>query len=139
MGLIVVDAGVVIGFLDSNDAHHDSARAALGDAIVGRHRLSIPVSALAEVLVGPSRSGDDAVAVVRELLDRVPIEIVDLDDRIATVAARLRARHRSLKLPDALVIATAAVVDADLLITTDRGWPPRHRLGLRAEIVELRV
>lgn len=32
MGLIHLDAGVVIGFLDGNDAHHDTARQVLADA-----------------------------------------------------------------------------------------------------------
>jgi len=92
---------------------------------------------LAETLVGPSRRGTDAVATVRRLLARVPIDIEPLDRDIATTAAALRARHRALKLPDALVIATAGTLDADLLITTDRGWPTRSSLGLRATIDKL--
>jgi predicted nucleic acid-binding protein len=48
---------------------------------------------------------------------------VHLDEQIATRAAMLRARHRSLKLSDALVIATAEHSSADHLITTDRNWP----------------
>lgn len=54
MGLTVLDAGVIIGFLDANDTHH--------------------------------------------------------------------------------VVATAAQLDADHLITTDRGWPSRSSLKLRASI-----
>ena len=43
--------------------------------------------------------------------------MVDAD--VAKAAARLRARHRSLRLPDALVIATGIVDDAAVL-TCDR-------------------
>ena len=57
----------------------------------------------------------------------------------AVTAAALRARHRSLKLPDALVIATAIHLDADHLVTTDRRWPSRSRLGLRGRITEIRA
>ena len=74
---------------------------------------------------------------VRHLVERVPITVEPLSPAIAEAAALLRARHRSLKLPDALVIATASVLDADDLITTDRNWPPRARLGLRATITKL--
>jgi predicted nucleic acid-binding protein len=64
------------------------------------------------------------------MIDQLPIGIVALDVAIATAAARLRARHRSLRLPDALVIATAAEAAADLLVTTDQGWPSPQALGL---------
>jgi predicted nucleic acid-binding protein len=94
-------------------------------------------SALAECLVAPARQGDAAVATVRRLIDRLPISIVSLDVDIATTAARLRAAHRSLRLPDALVIATAIEGSADELITTDRRWPGADALGL--EHVSLRL
>lgn len=71
------------------------------------------------------------------LVKGLPLDIAPLDSAVATRAAALRAAHRSLKLPDALVIATAAVVDADHLVTTDHRWPARGRLGLRAAVTKL--
>lgn len=137
MGLTVLDAGVLIGFLDAKDAHHRAADRAMADAL-GRHdRIVLPASAFAEVLVGPSRRGARAMAATRGLVERLPIEIAPLDEPIARAAAALRAGRRSLKLPDALVIATAHVIDADLLVTTDRGWPTCAELGLRGSILEL--
>ncbi len=137
MGLTVLDAGVIIGFLDANDAHHAAAHTALGDALERTDRLVLPASAFAEVLVGPSRKGTGAVNAVRDLVDRLPIVIEPIDAAVAVAAAAIRARHRSLKLPDALVIATAGHLDADHLITTDRGWPSRTKLKLRASIREI--
>lgn len=137
MGLTIVDAGVVIGFLDANDAHHGAAHSALRDAQARQDHLVLPASAFAEVLVGPARSGAAALATVRDLVERVPIAVEPLDAEIAVAAAVLRARHRALKLPDALVIATAGHLDADQLVTTDRGWPTRSRLELRAAIVTI--
>ena len=134
MGLTILDAGVLIGFLDSADAHHDAAERSLREAIARNDRIVLPASAYAEVLVGPLRRGADAVDTVRELIRRVPIEIAPLDEDVAEVAARLRGRHRALKLSDALVIATASVLDADQLVTTDRKWPTRSALGLRAHL-----
>lgn len=137
MGLTVLDAGVIIGFLDANDAHHAEARDALGDARTRNDRLVIPASAFAEILVGPSRKGAAAVAAVRDLVDRVPIDVEPLDAEIAVAAAAIRARHRSLKLPDALVIATAGHLEADHLITTDRSWPSPSKLKLTASIRQI--
>jgi predicted nucleic acid-binding protein len=53
------------------------------------------------------------------------------------LAAGMRARHPALKLPDALVIATAASLEADRLVTTDRGWPTRAKLRVQATIIEI--
>lgn len=138
MGLTVLDAGVIIAFLDANDAHHAAAHTALGDALSRNDRLVLPASAFAEILVGPSRKGPAAVGAVRDLVARVPIAIEPLDAEVAVAAACIRARHRSLKLPDALVLATAHHLDADHLVTTDRGWPSRSKLKLRASISEIR-
>lgn len=137
MGLTVLDAGVLIGFLDRNDAHHKRARQALDDALDRNDRIVLPASALAEILVGPLRRADDAVLVVHQVVERLPVQIAPLDAEVAATAAALRARHLGLKLPDALVIATAAELDADHLITSDRKWPSRRALGVRAALIVL--
>ncbi|HEY4378413.1 MAG TPA: PIN domain-containing protein [Acidimicrobiales bacterium] len=137
MGLTVLDAGVLIGLLNRDDAYHLASVRALGDAFTRQDEIALPASALAEALVGPSRHGAAAVAVVRDLLREAPITIHPLDEDVAAVAAAFRAQHRSLRLPDALVIATAAALDADRLVTTDRKWPPRSKLGIRSEIRKL--
>ena len=134
MGLSHLDAGVIIGFLDAADAHHDAARFALSESLHRGDRLSIAASAFAECLVGPARAGPKAVQLVRAAIDRVPVSVMELDSEIATTAATLRARHRALKLPDALVIATAVSCGADRLITTDRGWPSQTDMQLDLEI-----
>jgi predicted nucleic acid-binding protein len=137
VALIHLDAGVVIGFLDRDDARHPVARAVLAEALSHGDRLAMAASAFAECLVGPSRRGEDAVRVVRELFDRMPISVIALDTEAAALAARLRSTHRSLRLPDALVIATAMRAQADQLVTTDRRWPTARALKLTTTIKHL--
>lgn len=138
MGLIVLDAGVLIGFLDAADAHHAAARAALAAASAAGDSIALPASAYAETLVGPSRRGDAEVEQVRSFVDRFPLRVVPLDGVIAEAAAALRARHGPrLRLPDALVIATAVVLDADVILTTDRKWPSRSALRVQVHIMQL--
>lgn len=138
MGLTLIDAGVLIGFLDSGDAHYRSARQAFADAWDRGDQVAIAASAFAEALVAPSRAGDGAVRTVRDFADRLPLSVAPLNEDIAVVAARLRARHGSkLKLPDALVVATAIHLGADVLVTTDRGWPTKSALGFRGQLVKL--
>ena len=137
MGLTHLDAGVIIGFLDGDDSHHETARAALSDALKQGDQLFIAASALAECLVGPARRSAKAVELVRTAVHRLPVAVVNLDEEIATQATILRARHRTLKLPDALVIATAANSGADQLITTDRKWPSAKVMKLDFSVEQL--
>ncbi|MGH9247295.1 MAG: type II toxin-antitoxin system VapC family toxin [Acidimicrobiales bacterium] len=138
MGVTVLDAGVLIGFLDANDMHHEAAKDALEAARAAGSQIAMPASAFAESLVGPARRGTEAVGAVQELIKRLPIDVIALDESIALAAAELRARHGGrLKLPDALVVATAQVLDVDALVTTDKDWPSRSKLRLRAKLIQL--
>ncbi len=138
MGLTVFDAGVLIGLLDAGDTHHSGAHQALLDAWERHDQLALPSSAYSEALVGPSRAGAHAVDEVRDFVRQSRIEIVPIDAAIAEVVARLRQHHGTvLRLPDALVVATAIHLDADTLVTTDRRWPRRTSLGLRGRIVTI--
>lgn len=116
MALVVLDAGVVIAALDTADANHAAAVAALR-----RHAsddVRIPASALAEALVAPSRRG--VIREVRETIESLGLAVAPLDEETAVVAAALRARRRTVRLPDALVAATGESLEADLVLTTDR-------------------
>ena len=137
MGLVHLDAGVVIGFLDADDAHHEASRFVLASAVEDAHTIAIAASVLAECLVGPARRGEQAMATVRAVIERVPMTVIDLGPEIATRAAVLRSQHRRLRLPDALVIATAAESDAERLVTTDRRWPAASDMNLNVEIETL--
>lgn len=122
MAQVVLDAGVIIGLLDSDDSHHRSAVDFFQK--VGSDEMVLPVSAYAECLVAPSSVGISAVRKVDEALGDLGIRLVDATPSIAKRAAMLRAKHQGkLRLPDALVVATALQLEADLIVTTDEGWP----------------
>lgn len=124
MALTVLDAGVVIAVVEQSDLHHDAAHRAVGAALDAGQRLVLPAAAYAEVLVKPSRAGGDAVSIIDEFIDALPAAVEPITRPIAAEAARLRAMHgRALRLPDALVIATARSIGASQILTTDAGWP----------------
>ena len=127
MALVVLDAGVVIGHLSARDPHHEAAFAALGERL--DDDLRIPSSAYAESLVEPVRRR--SLELARDLI-RSLATVDPIGDETAEEAARLLARHRSLRLPDALVIAHAEVLDADELLTTDARW---KRFSSRVRVV----
>ena len=101
-------------------------------------RFVVPASAYAEVLVGPFKASPGAPDIVDALLGRLGADIASADAEIARRAAQLRARHGSLRLPDALVIGTADQLEADLLLTTDAGWPTARALGVACRIDRVR-
>jgi predicted nucleic acid-binding protein len=130
VAIVVLDASVVIAFLDAADTHHAAAVAAL--AKVRSRELVLPASAYAEMLVGPARRGRQAMVAAREFVADLALRVEPLSADIAERAAVLRATHRSLRLPDALVLATADALDALSVLTADRTWP---RVSRRARAI----
>ncbi len=53
---------------------------------------------------------------------RIRDEVHPVDRAVAERAAELRAARASLRLPDALILATADLRNADVVITGDRHW-----------------
>ncbi len=79
-------------------------------------RFLLPASVLAEVLVGVARLGEEELDQRRnQIVAAFGLSVV-LDESVAVSAARLRATHRSLRLPDAIVLATAEVLDAQAVL-----------------------
>ena len=107
----------MIGLIEPGDAHHKHAYTAIADARLGGAEFIVPVSVLSEVMVGAYRNG----TATERHHDIVGLfgPARPLDKTAALVAAELRSRHGSLRLPDALVIATGIVTDAAVL-TCDR-------------------
>ena len=116
--MIVLDASVIIAFLERRDAVHGAATAAVRDA-VGVPK-AVPSTAFAEVVVGALRRGHEATAAADLFFTRCLIAPVD--ERVARAAAALRAVHAGLSLPDAVVLAFGEIHDADAVLTADRRW-----------------
>jgi len=121
VALVVLDASVIIAFVDPGDAHHRGALAAFSTHQADD--LVLPASAYAEVLVGPFRRGKAAVALLEQFIVAFAIRIEPLSVEIARQAADLRSQHLALKLPDALVLATGDALNASVVLTADRAWP----------------
>lgn len=128
MGAVVLDASVVIGWLDADDAHHTAAEGAL--SALAEQDLRLPASAYSEVLVRPAAAG--AADDVRDALAAFGVGVDPVDQTAAEAAAGLRARHATLRLPDALVLGHAESIGADIVLTTDARW---KRFSRRVRVV----
>jgi predicted nucleic acid-binding protein len=120
VALVVLDASAVIAFLDPDDALHDAAVAAVHE--YQHDELAIPISVYAEILVAPYRRSAEAVAEVEAFLSDFGFRVQAITTEIARTAARLRSSSRGLRLPDALVLATADELAADSVLTGDESW-----------------
>jgi predicted nucleic acid-binding protein len=100
--VIVLDASVLIAYLDDTDEHHERAVDLLAREI--DQDLGVSTLTLGEVLVGPARTGRLApvVAAVKGLAMRE----IPLQAGSSARLARLRVETR-LKMPDCCVLLAA--------------------------------
>jgi predicted nucleic acid-binding protein len=125
--MIVLDASVLIGYLDAEDSHHEAAESLLAREIDDDFAAS-PLT-LAEVLVGPARAGrlDDALSALREL----EIEERQLPGDAAVRLARFRA-GTGLRMPDCCVLMAAQEAESRVATFDRRLARAARDLGLVA-------
>jgi predicted nucleic acid-binding protein len=114
---LILDASVLIGLLDTQDAHHDRAVDDVEEADHADRPLLTSASAYSETLVAFARA--KRLPDAREAIASMGITVVPLTAVTAERAAELRARHDGLRLPDALVLATAHEHAGELLSYDD--------------------
>jgi predicted nucleic acid-binding protein len=120
MGAVVLDASVLVALASRTDAHHAAAASAMRAHRRRGATFILPASVLAEVLVGVHRRDPAAVEARRRQLRDSFGRPRSIDEDVTVAAADLRGRHRSLRLPDAFVVAVAVVDHAEELLTADK-------------------
>ncbi len=123
--MIILDADVLIGYLDSDDAHHDSAVALLEREI--DDEFGVSSLTMAEVLVGPTRAGRvvDALGALRDL--EVSEQPFPADT--AVKLAELRA-ITGLRMPDCCVLLAARELQARVASWDIRLLNAAKKMGL---------
>jgi len=120
MGAVVLDSSIVTALADSRDANHPASTAAVRAHRRTGARFVLPTSVLAEVLVGVYRQDPTKVPIRRHQLRDMFGRPRVIDEEVALAAAELRSRYKSLRLPDAFVVAVAVVDRADEVLTADK-------------------
>ena len=119
MGVALLDSNTVIGFLDADDLLHQAADTAVR-AAASEHVFAVSVVTVAELLTG-AKLGHHDEETVRRFFAQTTSTRIPLDEPVAERAAELRAAHKALKMPDALILATADL-HADVVLTGDERW-----------------
>ena len=118
--LVVVDSAPLIYLLDDHPVYAAQFAGLFEAYEQGALHIAISTIAVAEVLAGPFKHRQDALAKRYEKA-LAGFEVVPVSQEIAVTAARLRAGS-GLRLPDALQAATALEVGAVALVTHDRDF-----------------
>ncbi|MEI7514245.1 MAG: PIN domain-containing protein [Betaproteobacteria bacterium] len=117
---VLVDTAPWIYVLESHPQFADRFVGLFEAAAKGHVLIALSTITLAEVLTGPFKAGQTALAKRYEKA-LLQYRVVDVSAPIAALAAQLRAQYR-LKLPDALQLATALDMGATALVTHDRDF-----------------
>jgi predicted nucleic acid-binding protein len=118
VGRVALDADVVIAFLDAGDDQHERAVELLRPRLQAAAEIVVGASVYAEVMVRPLARGVGEK--VDEFIDAIGATVVAIHRDLARRAASLRARHPSLRMPDALSLATSLMTGAELLTFDQR-------------------
>jgi predicted nucleic acid-binding protein len=122
---IYLDTNVFIAAYETRGARSDHAWWIL-DAVEANEFLAVTSElTLAEVLVGPLQDGDEELA--GHYHDIVSsddgLDVAPVDRNVLIEAAMLRSFSRTLKLPDAIHVATARLRGCSFVVSDDRRLP----------------
>jgi hypothetical protein len=109
---LILGASVLIGLRDTRTAT-TTEPSTIDRPHRADHQLLAPASAYSEALIAFARAG--RVKDARDAVAGMGITVVPLTASIAERAVDLRADHDALRLPDALVLATAHAHDGSLI------------------------
>lgn len=117
----VIDTSIFVGAKSPEEPEHEDCERVLELAHQGRFRSIVSTVTVAEVCTGYRLAKDDGgrASFLDYLRSAETFETVPLGIELADEAARLRS-ETSLKLPDAIILASGLDRSADLLVTHDR-------------------
>jgi len=113
-----IDTNLLIYFFDSRSPWHKKAVGILGAAEMNKLKISGSELLFAEMLAYPKLS-DRAALDIESKLRLLPIDYHSATLEIFIKASTLHRRYSSLKLADAIHVATAITAKADRFMTND--------------------
>lgn len=135
MGLTLLDSTVIVGFLDADDALHEVSVARIRE-LVKQGSLLASVVSYAEVMTGVALGHHPRDPVVA-FFDTLIADLLPVDRAVADRAAAIRGKRRTLRMPDALILATGDLhAEVDTVLCADGDWPKVKGLDCRVEMLK---
>ena len=107
--MIILDANVLIAFLDDTDAHHSATLVLLERR--SAEEFASSVLTVAEALVHPTRADRQDAAL--SALNRIGVRIMAVEPADAAALARVRSAYK-LRMPGAVALHAALKAGAEL-------------------------
>lgn len=117
VGRAVFDSNVVIAAFANEDVNHEVCEQAFLDTDLSLRVASVVT--YSEVMMGAFSHSSEAVSYVDTIFGKMFAKVEPVSLEIASRAARIRAENPSIKLPDAMVVATGEHVGAEI-VTVDK-------------------
>jgi len=120
--LVYLDSNVFIAAMENPGAHSDHAWWIIRAVEEGEIGAVTSEITIAEVLVKPIQLGNDSfVSAYEEMIaSSAHFEVLPVRRDILVQAAQLRARRSSIRLPDAIHIATALTASCRCIVSDDQ-------------------
>ena len=117
---IFLDTAPIIYFLEKNETYGLIVSQKIKEVIENEDQIVISALCYGEYLTVPYRNKD----VVKEknfekFIKDLNIIVYDINVDIMKIAAKLRAKHRGLKMPDAIQLATSKYAKCKEFLTND--------------------
>jgi predicted nucleic acid-binding protein len=130
--LVYFDSNVFIAAFETKGAHADHAWWIIRAIEAGEIEAKTSELTLAELLVKPLQSGmADLAAAYQAMITAGPsFEVLPVSRDILVGAAAVRAARNSVKLPDAVHIATARSASCGFFVSEDRRLPMPSEITL---------
>ena len=130
--MICLDSNCVIYLIEKNPVWGPKVVARLATALSQGDSLAVCDLARAECLIGPLRLSDAAlIADYQRFFASSAVQMLPITAEVCEKVAELRvASQMSIKLPDALHLATALVHRCDLFVTNDTRLARGHSLNV---------
>jgi predicted nucleic acid-binding protein len=124
-GRAALDTAVFVYYIEEHAGFLPLVAPVFEQVAAGRREVVTSSLTLLEVLVVPYRAGNLALAERYEtsLSRSRGLSLVDIGRDELRAAAQLRARHPSLRTPDAIQVATALSAGCRSFVTNDRDLP----------------
>lgn len=123
---LAFDTNAIIYFVERVEPYIKWLDPVFASVQSGERQAVASVVSEAEALVRPLRNADlDALRKIRAFFS-APVEVIEYTREIAMMSARVRAEV-NLKLPDAIVVATALASRCDALVGNDAAFSSRVR------------
>ena len=137
---ILLDTSAVLAYLSGSEVASEAATSVIdGFLATGRNPGIVSAITVTEAFVRPMRAESaTAVQLVEDFLLRFPnLRVEPVTIAVAREAARIRAATTS-PTPDALILATAVVAPASIVVGSDASWSSvAKRSGLTVRVVVL--